>query len=550
MTKKDIIDYAKKYKIKEFLTESKSIYDIIDKEIVKYDSKNNPTDRRILDVNADKYKQEGYELFRLEVAYYLKDQEKLRERIIKLLSKENIDKTTKNREIKRILYRLISKELYDIYLNVETKYSDESSDEDTEVTPEESTSISSSDDSSEYLDDTDLIPINILELLDENISETETGKKTKNKQKGGVRNKTTNQPVIIKKDDNIVDIDKDIDNLQMFINTNRRLVTINDKPVDTSKYEIKNNREICPTNTKNSCNINPHCQWKAGSCLFRSNTKQIIEYINKITEELTNNELKSNELLSKENYFVSDIVNKEYYTNRPNQKIIKSNNNNIKKILSELFGKNNVPIIGKRRMNKISKNINENNLFNPLEVIGNRYYQIVHFSNQIYRAYANSYFWLKNSIMESAHRNLGYYNPLQTDLANYFKSQVIDWIVNKKNQNTLLSELGNIMNLNSEIFINDLKRYLARSNEILKSYIIDLYILSKISKFPIVLHDNFDNVIAIFDNGLKYLINSLNILEKEKEKYYSNKSYINLKYNISNFSFTNSPSVISSIYYN
>ena len=432
----------------------------------------------------------------------------------------------------------------------------------------EETDEKSSDDSSEYLDDTDLIPINIIELLgdeykdifiddneDDNMinNEKESVKSTviktsiadkqpeqtskQTKQTGGNKQAKQTQEII-----------EDIDNLHMFINTNRKLVHINDDNPHIDNYMIKNNREICPTNTKETCQTQIHCQWKSGSCLFKASSKQIIEYINKITEELTNNELKSNELLSKENYFVSDIVNKEYYTNRENQKIIKSNNNNIKKILSELFGKNNVPIIGKRRMNKISKNINENNIYNPLEIVGNRMYQIVHFSNPIYRAYSNCYFWLRNPLMETVHRNLGYYNPLQTDLANYFKSQVIDWIVNKKNQQILLDELSTIMNLNKDIFINDLKRYLARSNEILKSYIIDLYILSKVNKYVIMLHDNFDNIIGIFDNGLIYLNNYIDIINKEK--YYSNKPQINIKYNISTFSFTNTPNIISSVYNN
>ena len=87
-----------------------------------------------------------------------------------------------------------------------------------------------------------------------------------------------------------------------------------------------------------------------------------------ITEELVSNELKSNEILSRYNYFVSDIVNKEYYTNRSNQNIIQSNNYNIKKIMSELFGINNSPIIGKRKINKISKYINESNIENPLDL--------------------------------------------------------------------------------------------------------------------------------------------------------------------------------------
>ena len=110
-------------------------------------------------------------------------------------------------------------------------------------------------------------------------------------------------------------------------------------------------------------------------------------------------------------------------------------------------------------------------------------------------------------MLDPAHRNLGYYNPLQTDLSNYFKSQVIDWITNKNNQKLLLDELEKIVGLNRESFINDLKRYLARSNEILKSFIVDLYILSKVNDNKIFLYDNFNNIIGIFSNGLKYLSN-------------------------------------------
>jgi hypothetical protein len=89
---------------------------------------------------------------------------------------------------------------------------------------------------------------------------------------------------------------------------------------------------------------------------------------------------------------------------------------------------------------------------------------------------------------------------------------------------------------------------LARSNEILKSYIVDIYILSKVNKYIIILYDNFDNIIGIFDDGLKYLSNYFE--NNEKEKYYSDKTQISIKYNISNFSFTNTPSIISSIYNN
>ena len=111
-----------------------------------------------------------------------------------------------------------------------------------------------------------------------------------------------------------------------------------------------------------------------------------------------------------------------------------------------------------------------------------------------------------------------------------------------------MNDLGSIMNLNNLGFINDLKRYLARSNEILKAYIIDIYILSKIVKIPIVLYNNYDNVIGIFDNGIQYLSNYINF--NDKDKYIDNKQTINIKYNINNFSFTSNPSIISAIYLN
>ncbi len=504
----EIIAFAKKYKIREFLLESKSIYDNIDNKLL---NDKQSIDKRVLDVNHDKYINEGYELFRLELAYYLKDQPKLRDRIIRLINKTNIDATTKKSFIKRILYKIINKQLYDLYMDNENNMSNNDDNEiiDQKQMDQEYKPIDITEDSSDYLDDLDLNPINVSETIDI--------------QKGG------------EEIDNF-----DSESLNMFVNVNKKLVVINNVEPDLSKYNVRNNREICPTNnTKNGCNINPHCQWKANSCLFKTTSKQIIQYINRVSDELINYELKSNELLSKDNYFVSDVVNRENFINRNNQKIIKSNNSNIKKILSELFGKNNIPIIGKRRINKGS---NENEINNPLEIIGNRMYQIVHPSNAIYRAFVNSYYWIKNNLLDTVQRNLGYYNVVQTELTNFFKSQVIDWITNKNNQNILLAELGPILGINNK-FINEFKLYLTGSTNALKSYIIDLYILSKIHKYRIVLYDNFDNIIGIFNNGLIYLANYHGTVEKNDSK-----ENINIKYNIPSFSFTNSPSVISSIY--
>jgi hypothetical protein len=255
MTYDMIIEYSKKYRIRVFLTESKSIYDAIDKELIDYKNKNKtkPTviDKRIIEVNKDKYNQEGYELFRLELAYYLKDQDKLKDRIIRLLSKSNIDKIEKKKEIKKILFKLISKDLYDTYSEIESQENIEEVEDEAIVADLEEVST---DDSSEYLDDTDLIPINMVELLGENYKDifdddkdTDNntdkekkgeGEKEKKKEKKKEKNK--------KKDKNRIKKQKggselDINNLSMFINTNRKLVQIDDKDkIDISYYDIKN----------------------------------------------------------------------------------------------------------------------------------------------------------------------------------------------------------------------------------------------------------------------------------------------------------------------
>ena len=58
----------------------------------------------------------------------------------------------------------------------------------------------------------------------------------------------------------------------------------------------------------------------------------------------------------------------------------------------------------------------------------------------IFRSYVNGYYWLKNKYNDVDSRNLGYYSPLQTDLSNYFRSLVIDWLNDSKN--CIISSFG------------------------------------------------------------------------------------------------------------
>ena len=77
-------------------------------------------------------------------------------------------------------------------------------------------------------------------------------------------------------------------------------------------------------------------------------------------------ELKRSEILQEDNYYVSDIVDYENFTRRNNEEIIKEDVPNIDKILSQIFGEANMPILGKEKFYK-GKTITEDNLDNPLK---------------------------------------------------------------------------------------------------------------------------------------------------------------------------------------
>ena len=345
-------------------------------------------------------------------------------------------------------------------------------------------------------------------------------------------------------------------------------VNINDsQPTDVqiNNYNINNNRELCKINNdKNKCNTDINCSWSSGNsekakpfhlnpkegnsgmCRFTTTSETLIKFINKVVEELVSNELKSNEILQKDNYLVSDIVNPDRFKERPNQKIIKSINFNIQKILTELFGHNNIPQIGKNRPNRFIKSLNNDVLNNPLQKTDNGYLQNVNISNGIFRSYSNCFYWLKNIYSDISYRNLGYYSTLQTDLSNLFKSFIIDYLLNKKRTKKMITDLHKIIKLTDDT-INDYLDYFIKS--IIPKYIslIDLYILNQLHHIPIILYDIYDQPFLIINNGIKYsklvdhIKDSLDITSFMKER----SKYINIKYGVLNPSINSS---ISSVY--
>ena len=486
--------------------ESRTLYDKIDDELIK-GPENQLVDDRVFNIANDIYESEIYELFRFELSNFLNNQPDFKNNIQSIIDNNKFDKNTKKNNIKKLLYKYTNKELNKIFNNISKN-------------PDHQGGANNNDPNSDSDSDSD--------------NDTNDGA-----------------------DSNI-----NYDNKKNIIMNNKVESTFVNLVPDNYlskeviiKNKISNNRELCRMNTdKHRCNANINCTFSGSTCKLALTKKKIILFINKVADELTSNELKSNEILQNDNYFVSDIVDPDRFKQRPNQKIIKSANMNIQKILTELFGKNNIPQIGKNRPNRSLNVQNIDNISYPLEKIGNKYIQLINNSNGIFRAYSNCFYWLKHVYSDVNFRNLGYYSPFQTDMMNVFKSFIIDYLLNKKRTNKMIRDLTyRSKNNGSEQFIinmNDDKiseylEYFSRS--IIPKYIgiIDLYALNQLHHIPIILYDIYDQPFIIIDNGFKYLkINNFIEIGDDNvvQTYVKDHSlFINIRYSVLN------PTISSSI---
>ena len=303
------------------------------------------------------------------------------------------------------------------------------------------------------------------------------------------------------------------------VHTIKKIPALND-------YISKNIIEGCNLNNDDKkCNTNKLCLWKNNDCKMGLTKEYIIEYVNKLTDEIMSNEYKFYELINKEKYFISDVNDYNNFTNRSKQKIIKSNSVNKDKILSEIYGEDNIPILGKKRFKRIEDNIIEH----PPEEYKNKILQFVDINDGLYRAIANGYYWIENTLLDNDVRNLGYYSNLQNDISNYLKSMLIDDLRLKSHVNRLIEYFKSLkLDIKKEVY--EYKDRIIKNIELYDEYMIELHIISTLLKVPIVIYDQYESIIGIYDNGLiynkKYNIGSDKMIEKYKE----NKNYINIKF--------------------
>lgn len=286
----------------------------------------------------------------------------------------------------------------------------------------------------------------------------------------------------------------------------------------TDDFKISNNREICAhQHDKESCQKCQFCSWKYKKCLFKLTKESAVIFINKVLEELTgNNLLKMMEILQIGNYFVSDIVDYTKFTERKGQKIIKSSNNMLKKTLREIFGEEEVPQIGKKRLYRtVTTSYVEYNEQKPLKDLGDIYLQeIIENNISYFRAYVNAVYWQQHEYHEIHFRNLGYLSELQTDISNYYKSLVIEWLNNRNNVEKMIKDSTILLKVDRKKIWNDLVQTIRMDSYTLTNGVIEYYILSQLHDIPIILTNENGEIIYIFHQGK--ISKKLNQIDKSK----------------------------------
>ena len=303
-------------------------------------------------------------------------------------------------------------------------------------------------------------------------------------------------------------------------------------------YVLHNIRDYCKINTnEKKCSNNLHCLWKNDTCKFQLLDSMAFDFVNKMIEEMIQNSIHFKEIIEEGEYYVSDVIKQDEYTNRNGQKIIKASNYNINKVLTELFDNNSIPTLGKRKIIKIVTDDNDNK---DIVVIGDKMIQeIVPNADSIIRAYANSYYWVNNKLYDNESRNLGYIGELQTKLTYLLKANIIEYM-----QNNII----NINSANENFFSSSLNKF--RKLGVNTNGTMELSVLSKIINIPIIIYDNYYNIKYIYSSGqniFKPDFSEKSEKSEKFEKFISNKNNIFIKFDYDGSNAI--PNKISSIYF-
>jgi hypothetical protein len=169
----------------------------------------------------------------------------------------------------------------------------------------------------------------------------------------------------------------------------------------------------------------------------------------------------------------------------------------------------------------------------PLE-FNNMYVQkIIQGNMTLFRGYVNGYYWNKYNLKDPTTRNLGYYNTVQTDISNYFRGLMIDWLMDIKNRSDIQTNLVKYMNTHGASG-SPAKNFIVSStkniNKMTNGY-VELYILNKINEeIPIIVSNTDNEPVYVFDKNFSYNKYESNAKISTAEKYLKDKKSVHLRY--------------------
>ena len=525
------IEYIKKEKL---YVQNKPNDDTIDKEIMK-GKDNFIIDNRVYYVSKNKYETELYQLFRFHLSYYLNNIPsgiKYKDRLENIINNNKIPKREKKLDVKKLLYQMTSTDLAKTFVEL--------------LKRKQLVVQKGGKKEKHYSDLADAkTPVNIVRQKEKTLEIIPRDFDVSDRRRRSNLRDLAVTPDVVEFDytEEIPPLNTpftftkneapNIENVNFPINEKNWLYILPEsRKIDYPSFILRNNRELCyNSNNKESCSINQHCNWinSKNMCMLSVKQDLLVDFINRVAEEFIQNELKAHEILRKGEYFVSDIVNYNVFTERPGERIIMTSNTNLNKILSEIFGKENIPRIGKRRSKLESmQNYDQLNIDHPMRDVNNWYVQnIIENNNTIFRAFTNAYYWLLHPYNDPIVRNLGYYSALQTILSNIYKSQVIDWLLSPENNNDIRTLLAYIKSGK----VIDFTTKLSMDVQTLTNCLVELFIMSKINETIIYVNDENYNIIYAFHPTLGFLYN----YKKQKQPFdisaYQNfKKVINLRF--------------------
>jgi hypothetical protein len=284
-----------------------------------------------------------------------------------------------------------------------------------------------------------------------------------------------------------------INTIKFLAKITKDIISISPKIPKLDNYKITNFRQLCKLD-KTCSHI--HCgKNDSKTCKLQLTNELIVDFIKRISNEIIYNVVKRHEILRKAPYSVDDIYNYDFFSSKKNEKIIKSSNLTIDNILKEIYGENNIPIIGKKKLIKVNA---ETELFPP-KLFGKKIEQLVKTDSGFYRSIINGFYWIKNPLLEIEYRNLGYESSLQNDIINLFKGKIIQWLLEENN----LQKIYTKFNIKS---IPMLKEKLMSQEPLDTTYKYELFILSDILKTTIQVMNQYDEKILEYKNSSSEII--------------------------------------------